>query len=81
MNIVECTVCQSDAGTTAKARVRLVIADSPDDPAAQPEHTIVQVEIDVPPGQPLALLQARALEQALGILGPLARQLRSLARP
>lgn len=80
MKIVDSSIRQSDSGATAKATVRLVIADSPGDPAEQPEHIIVQVEIDVPPGQPLALLQSRVLIRALEILSLLDTELQKLAR-
>ena len=79
MKVVDCSIQQSDSEANAKARVRLVIADSPDDPTSQPEHTIIQVEIDVPPNQALGVLQARALEQAYQTLGDLVRGLRNAA--
>jgi hypothetical protein len=80
MKIVDCSIQQSDsAATAAKAIVRLVIADNPD-PAAQPEHIILQAEIDVPAGQKLALLQSRVVTQAREILARLDENLQKLAR-
>lgn len=80
MKIVKSTIWQTDPAATGKATVRLVIADTPADPTGQPEHIIVQVEIDVPPGQPLGLLQSRVLNQVTGILSPLAREIEQSAR-
>jgi len=80
MKIVDSAIRQTDSTATGKAIVRLVIADTPGEPTEQPEHIIVQVEIDVPPGQPLGLLQTRVLDQVTGILSPLAREIERVVR-
>ena len=80
MQIVETLILPGASSTTDKATVHLVIADTPVEPTAQPEHIVVQVEIEVPPGQPLGLLQSRVLDRVTGILHPLARERERAAR-
>ena len=80
MQIVATFILQTDPTTTDKATVRLVIADTPVEPTAQPEHIIAQVEIDVTPGQPLGLLQSRVLRKVTGILHPLETAIERVAR-